>query len=324
MLHILYILLPIFGIILLGAFAERSHILPATTAKSLNQFVYWFATPPMLFSLMVDMRPEQFSWQSFVGFFLGTVGTYCITFGILRCLKYSIEQRTMAGLLATFPNAAFMGLPVILFLYPNNIEAKVAAGLCVVLPISVIMYVEMALTLRREKTANVWKSFTSVCATFMRNPIMVMVIIGSCIGLSGATLPDPIIEMARMMGATTAPCALFCMGMSFVAQITSYGPKLLGEKKAKGASLHWVKGMSLVLVMKLLCMPALVYTLCSFLGVKGEVLVSMTIMSSMPAGVLVSIFAAKYEVFEDESVAGIIIGTVTSVITIPLIMHIVL
>lgn len=85
-LDIITTLLPIFGIILLGALAYYSGFLPASLSVGLNQFTYKVALPCLVFNQLVRIAPGEFSSTFIWGTLLAIVVTYLIAYSIFLFL----------------------------------------------------------------------------------------------------------------------------------------------------------------------------------------------------------------------------------------------
>ncbi len=319
MLNIILTLVPVFGIMFMGAFAERTHLLPPQTAKCLNQFVYWFGLPAVLFSLMTEMRPQEFSWQMTLGIALGIMGTLWITTAIMRLMRYTATESALAGMLVSFPNGAYMGIPIIFMLLPQEVAVELAVGTLLVLSTLSLVYSEAILTLYHNPQAKLSATLKTAGLTLVKNPNMLAVFAGLLVGLSGITLPQSIMNIAKMLGSTASPGALFCMGMSFAAQVSAWGTGRPREHSQNydDSELKW---LCIILFAKLILMPLLIYGICKSLGVQGLSLAAATIIAAMPTGVATHVIAEKYGIFVERCVLAVIVGTFLSVFTLPLIM----
>lgn len=134
MLSILSTLVPVFGIILFGIVVERMGFLPIETSGCLNQFVYWIGLPMMLFNQLARMEAGQMSGGMVGGILLGYGITYLFAYVFFsNFLRRRWEESSVFALLSSFPNAAFMGLPIVVLLLPDSSEAAIVASLCAVM-----------------------------------------------------------------------------------------------------------------------------------------------------------------------------------------------
>lgn len=119
---ILSILLPVFALILIGIFVERLRLIPLDGAATLNMFVFNLAMPCLIFSSMAVSTPTALARAGYVGGCLaGMLACYMsVHAAISRGFRRRNSEGAMLGVLAAFPNTAFMGLPILMSLFPGN------------------------------------------------------------------------------------------------------------------------------------------------------------------------------------------------------------
>lgn len=334
MLTIITTLIPIFGIIGMGVFADRRQMLPASTASCLNQFVYWFSLPLLLFHQLAVLRPEDMPQGVAGGYVLGLGLALLLFFVLARLLGERREDALILGLMGSFPNAAFMGMPVILLLYPGDGQAALAASLAVVLASVNLIVVDTMLGAKSGGRRSLLRTAAGVLRSLYHNPIMVCSALGACVGLLGISLPQPLLVMAKMIGSTASPCALFCMGMALSAQVAGmssapHRARAAGEEGkpaassapvAPAAGCAWLRRQLPLHVFKLLVSPALVYGMTWLLGGRGTALASSTIMAAMSTAVVAFVLAEKYDAIPGDASLGIVLDTGLAALTLPLVI----
>ena len=326
-LAILGTLAPIFGIMLLGAFAHRRHILPEPTAHCLNLFVYWFSLPLLLFYQLARMKPEDVPPAATQGYVLGLAVALVLGTVLLRILlREKGKEALMLGLLGSFPNAAFMGMPIIFLLYPDHSGAAIMAGLAVVLTSINLIVVDTALDLKGghngtgdSQRRSPWRIALRILRSLYRNPMMVCAASGAAVSLTSVPLPETLLTVSRMIGSTASPCALFCMGMSLSAQLAAL-PQKGQEVQGQSASLGQPRRQIFVGVSKLLVSPLLVFALAYALGERGPTLVAATVMAAMPTAVVAYVLAEKYHAAAQDTSFGILSNTLASVLSLPVVI----
>ncbi len=310
---IILTLIPVFGIMFIGAFAQSKELLPSNTVLCLNQFVYWFGLPMLLFYAMATSNEAQVALFPVLGCVLGLLITQGIIACILRCMKFSWKDSLSGGLVACFPNVAFMGLTVVFLLYPNNSLATSVAGLTVLVPTVSLVLSDVALSMFDSKE----NSFAAYAKKFWinisRNPSLMGASMGLIVGLGGIPFPEPLLNISKMLGATAAPCALFCMGMSLKIQLNNW---------PNGIKISW-RAQAVMLTGKLFITPLVVYFLSYSMGATGVALATMTILSAMPTAVICHIIAMKHDALADECANSVLIGTVLSMLSLPLVIFLV-
>jgi predicted permease len=145
-----------------------------------------------------------------------------------------------------------------------------------------------------------------------RNPMVMSSLAGLLVSLLGIEPPQALLRATTMLGSTCAPCALFSMGMVLSAQMSgALGP----------ISLRDVLGpIVAVSGLRLLASPFIAYVILRMAGCTGDMLAAATVTFAMPVAVLVYILAERYEAKPAETSLTVIVSTLLSLVTLPLVM----
>lgn len=304
-------LVPIFGIIFLGMVAYYTGFLPTSLSLSLNQFTYRVALPCLVFNQLVKIKSGEFPSQLIWGSIVAIIITYIITYFIFVIIfRKTAQQSVILTLLATFYNAGFMGVPIVVLLFPGNAVVVAIGGLLTVLSSFILLFADGHLELvesdKDKQKVAIQKFFFSL----IFNPIFSASVLGAIWNIADLPLPTPILTMATMLGATAAPCALFCIGMILASQLTS------SDGFVKG----WFVKHLPVHIVKLVIQPLIVYICLVILGMKGEYVGIIILLIAMPTGTVAYIIAEKHHVYTRDASLDIFVNTALSIITIPCII----
>ncbi len=311
MLSILSTLVPVFGIILFGIIIERMDFLPLETPACLNQFVYWIGLPMMLFQQLSRMEAGQVSSALVWGMLLSFAVTYLIADLLFTGgFRKRSQEGAVLALLSSFPNSAFMGLPIIVLLLPGDTDAAVVASLGAVLTSANMIFTDSKLEFARHTGEKRGKAFRSLFRSLYHNPMLVYSALGALVSLFQIPVPRAILAMTGMLGSTAAPCALFCMGMILSRQMTS----------SRGFVKGWVRRQFPLHLLKLAAEPLIMFGILYLLGIRGTALGVATVVSAMPTAVAAYIIAEKYQVATEDSSLGIVVDTALSALTIPVLI----
>ncbi len=308
---ILITLIPIFGIMLIGAFSERFKILPSETSHCLGQFIYYFAMPMLLFYLMATADVKQMSYEIILFSSLALVLTSIVTIIILKTLKLSLKQAVLGSMLTSFSNSSFMGIPVIMLLYPNNDEALTAAALLAILTTLSYLFTDIFLGIEFNKSENKFSLVVKFIKTIIKNPTLLCVLFGAIIGFGEIDFPSSVLEITRMIGSTASPCALFCMGISLYTQIIN----LINNKKSNTYTLQI---QSIILLLKFIAFPLFMYISLLFTDASQITAATLIIVAGLPTGVSSYIVAVRHNIYPDLTSNTIVVGTLLSLITLPI------
>jgi predicted permease len=309
MLTIFYTIMPVFLLIVLGGVIQRAGWLPRDGAAALNQYVYRIALPALLFIAIAQSSPERQFEGSFIAALLAGLGIcYLLSFALFRI--FFGARTPLAGFQAfttTFANAAFLGLPILMALFPDNPDAVLAMGIYTLftMPFVLTGIAMLELGVERPEGTGRTRMWFSIGASLARNPILIGALAGLAVSLSGTTLPHWLASAAAMLGDTASPCALVAVGMVLAMQLQmSGGPKAQPVYQA-------VSG-----VIKLAVHPLLVWVCMRFFNVQGHWVPMGVLLAAMPTGTLAFVLAEAYDTDCANTSASVLLTTVFSFLSI--------
>lgn len=310
-------LFAVFGIMLLGTIVQKFKLLPVETDQVLNQYVYYIAFPAiLLIALAQQPIHEILQWGFIAGYSIAMLIIYLI------CLSISLiahpKQHAIAAiraLNATFGNTAFIGIPLLIILFPQQHSALVAAAIASLL--SVLMFavtlVSLELTINTQRRQH---AAIIMLTAVGKNPIIIGSLIGVGISAFGIILPPGLVMMIQQIGNTSSPCALFAVGM-VLAKAMRY------QKDSLLFSFSNLAELSLINLFKLIVQPTLTYFMLKCFGVNGDYLVMGVILSALPTAASVYLLAQRYNTQASSSAQGILFGTLMTFFSLPILENIV-
>lgn len=303
---VINVALPVFSIMALGYLAGRSGILGESAAPSLNNFVYWFALPALLFVSMAKLPLESLFYGPFLGaYFGGVLGTFALS--ILVAMIFFPDRPsilTLHGTAATFANVGYMGIPLFLTAFGPE---KLAPALSVTALSGVFVIGSIVLIVEMDVRAGTKLQVLlgGIAKSMVTNPLVMAPSAGIAFAYIGLTLPEPLENLGTILGAAAGPAALFAMGMALV------GKSIAGD----------LTETSWITVIKLFLQPALTYWLAfHVLDMPLFWAQSAVILSSLPTAALVFVMAQKYEIYIQRATASVLVSTVLSVLTVSFIL----
>ena len=110
---------PVFGLVACGFFAGRFGLVTQASSEALNQFVYAFALPAMLFIAVYRGSLEEILSGSFLlSVILATLATALVGFGVSYFLAGAPPaESTLRALNASFANTGYLGIPLVTVAY---------------------------------------------------------------------------------------------------------------------------------------------------------------------------------------------------------------
>jgi len=300
MLETLGVVLPVFGLILLGGLARWRGVLGPHAVSELNRFVVWLALPAMLFSIMAKASLATLWQPGFVAAFgLGSLLLFCVTVAMRRRV---LAEAGLDGLNAAYPNTGYMGFPLAAAaLGPASLPLMTMATIltvCFVFAFGVI-----CIEIGQQAGQSPWRLARRVGLALVRNPMLVAPALGAMASAGGISLPGSLDRFLALLGAAASPCALVALG-AFLAQARG------GRRTAWGA-VAWLTGL------KLVALPVLVWLLAAPLLQLPVLQVQAAVLAAaLPTGTGPFMLAEYYRRDAGTTSATILASTVLSVLTV--------
>ncbi|MCL1140163.1 AEC family transporter [Shewanella pneumatophori] len=304
-------LIAVFCIMLLGTLVQKSKLLPAETDQVLNQYVYYIAFPAiMLITLAQTPIQDILHWGYILGYSLAMLSCYFLSYFASRIITPAQSAcATMRALNATFGNTAFIGIPLMAMLFPTEQIALAAAAIASLL--SVCMFAIALVSLEMNVSRGKGSAPKIILLALGKNPIVVASLIG--IGLSSLSinLPESLALMIRQLGMTSSPCALFAIGM-VLAKSGQY------QRSSRFININQAAEISTINLVKLIIQPALTYVLMQWLNVEPQLIAMGVILAALPTAASVYLLAQRYQTQVITSAQGILLGTLLTFVSLPL------
>jgi predicted permease len=294
---ILAVTLPFFALVLLGYLAAQREVLPEDAIPGLNVYVLFFALPCMLFRFgssqpfarLIDVR-------------LLAIYTVCalamvaVTIALTwqRGARPGVDMKDAAfgALVAAFPNAGFMGVPLLVALLGDNAAGPVIGAILVdlILTSTLCLALAQASTHRADGVHDERGVFAAALLALRgaaTNPLPWSIVIGALFAAFDRELPGPIAQIVRMLGDSATPVALFTIG-----SVLSRAGRHAHSRTPVGRYLP-------VALLKLVLHPALVFGLGTAAIALGAPLprfglMVLTLVAALPSASNVSVLAERY------------------------------
>ena len=287
--QILGIVVPVYGIVLVGFVYARRHAPDLRAANRLNLEVF---TPALLFDVLAakDFQLTAYLDLAAAGAVI-VLGSGLIAWAASRPLR--IEPRTLVPPMM-FLNSGNMGLPLAVLAF----GASALPAAVVLFMIENLLHFTLGVRILDREAR---------LAGMLRMPLVLACLLGIAASLTGLRPPAAIGEGIHLMGQIAIPLMLFALGARLTeADLTHWRAGLIG------ALLRPIAG--LVLALPLLWL----------LPLPGDLPALLILFALLPPAVLNYMFAERYGQ-QPEIVAAIVIwGNLASLLVIPLTLAVVL
>ena len=295
----------VFIMILPGYVLSKMNILNENHTVGMSNLITYVTYPCMVICAM----QLEFSWEILnnckyvVLVFLGVVIVAMILSKILTTvIRLPSSQSGIMAFMMVFGNTGFLGLPVLNGLFGK--EAVFYGALC---DSSVdLLIFSLGVTLIRQAAKGDERMGLGETLKGIINPCFVCVIIGLVLYVLQITLPDIISGPLDMLGSATSPLAMMVVGAH------------LGRISFR--EMFMSKPSYLVCLLKLLVAPAVALIFVKLLVGSGTIFGTVIVMeAAMPCAMLSVILSEYYKADVEFATKGVMLTTILSLITIPVV-----
>ncbi len=302
------IILPVFGLILIGYIAGHTSILPALAVRGMANAATYLMIPVLLFRSTVGDGSVP-SWEPGIvlSYFSGCLIILVVALVLGRLLfRLTLDQLGVFGMASMYSNAALLGLPLMQMAFGANgliLQTKIIAfHSLILLPVTT-----MVIAMGRGQSGGPMKLIWPAVRDTVSNPIIIGIASGLLWSLTGLGIWGPLDKMTAMLSAAASPTALIALGAALAQSTLRIGREVL-------------EAMT-VSVLKLALHPLIVWFLASQVaGLSPEAVVVATVTAGLPAGANVYLQAHQFGVYVEGAVNAVMLTTLLSVISITLIL----
>jgi malonate transporter len=300
---VLSAVLPVFGLVACGYLAGRAGLVTQASSAALNQFVYAFALPAMLFiAVYRGSLDEILSGAFLAGVILATLGTALAGFALSRLVAGAPPaESTMRALNASFANTGYLGIPLVTVAYGERAALPAALATVATNIVSFALAIVLLELFVQPRRGGVRRALSGVA----RSPLIWPIALAFVFVYLNLRLPVPVEHFAALLAAAAGPCALFAIGL-FVSQLSIRA----------GAAATWQTSL-LKLVLHPLLMALLAYLVLPIDPFWAKIAV---VCASLPLGATAFVLAQRYKLLEAETSTGAVVSTAASVLTVSLVM----
>ena len=218
-----------------------------------------------------------------------------------RIMKIDREESPVYEAFYIFPNNLFMGYPVCASLY--------GAGCIFFVSVFNLAYNILFFTYGNWlfKEADGHKKSAAEIAKSIVKPGLVSSLLAVVLFLAEVKLPDGFVDVCQFVGQITSPLSMVVIG----SVIASYSVMDLLKYSWK---------IYVVSAFRLMVIPAVTYVIMTTLGFSGAMLGVAVISMGMPVGAMVSMGCVRAEKNEELGAAGIVVTTILSLLTTPVLL----
>jgi malonate transporter and related proteins len=301
---LLDVILPVFLVIGFGYAMARAGLFDDAAVDGVMRFGQSFALPCLLFRSVATLDLSvAYDPGLMLSFYIAALAGFVAGFAGARVIfKRPLEDAVAIGFACLFSNSLLLGLPITERAY----GAAALAGNFAIISIHAPFFyavgiIAMEGVRSRGMGLSARKLSLQVGRAIVSQPLVIGIICGFVVNLSGLPFPGVAMAAVNMMASAAIPAALFGLG----GVLVRYHPE--GDR----ATIAMICGISLILH------PGIAYLLGRFaFELDRDALRSVVMTASMAPGVNAYMFANLYGVAKRVNASAVLIATALSIGTI--------
>lgn len=285
----------LFLIMGVGYYSGKIKIIDDNTTSHLSNFIVSITLPMMILTsfdvkysnklFIIIMELLGFSLMAFI---------ISIIIGKIISFKFECNKKDILMFMSIFSNCGFIGFPVLKIIYGNN---GVLYTSIFNLVYNIFVWTMGIVIINDKKQEINYKKI-------LFNPNIMAVILGMILMVLSIKIPYSINSAFNLIGSMTAPLSMIVIGV------------MLTEVEFNDIFIDW--SLYYISILRLIIIPLIIYFLLSFLGVNKIVIGVIIICEAMPGGTLCPILAKSYNRNFKYASKIVLVTTILSIVTIPL------
>lgn len=293
-------ILKLFLLLILGFVLFKCHIFDEYTNKKISALIVNVASPMLIISSIAGVEGSN---KSIVFLMIGAGILMYIGFIILgkiinRIFPFPKKDWPVYECMVVFANTGFMGYPVLLDVFGQ--EAVFYASL-IHMAFNFFVYTYAIMCLTKGDDSEFKLNFKQLLT-----PGIILIFVGIFIYLFDIQLPSVLMDTINSVGSLTAPLSMMMIGSS------------LAVYPIKDSFTDW---RSYVFAfVRLMIVPFVTMIMCRLLHIDAYYANITIITNAMPVGSMVLMLATQYNANVKIVTRNIVVSTLLSVITIPIVV----
>ena len=293
-------MLKLFLLLVLGFVLFKCHIFDEYTNKKISSLIVNVASPMLIISSIAGVEGNN---KSIVFLMIGAGILMYIGFIILgkiinRIFPFPKKDWPVYECMVVFANTGFMGYPVLLDVFGQ--EAVFYASL-IHMAFNFFVYTYAIMCLTKGDDSEFKLNFKQLLT-----PGIILIFVGIFIYIFDIQLPSVLMDTINSVGSLTAPLSMMMIGSS------------LAVYPIKDSFTDW---RSYVFAfVRLMIVPFVTMIMCRLLHIDAYYANITIITNAMPVGSMVLMLATQYNANVKIVTRNIVVSTLLSVITIPIVV----
>lgn len=297
-------LVPIFLVILSGTLLKRCGFPGPDFWPAAERLTYFLLFPALLFASTATASLGEVPVQPLVAALIGTICLMTVLLYLLRRVLDGVDLPAFSSLFqGSIRFNTYVGFAVALVLFGATGLTLASVTIAVLIPLVNLLSVTVLV-----RISSAGKGLSTLLTSLVKTPPFLACVAGISINMAGIALPGPAVEFLQLFGRASLPLGLLAVGAGLT--------RLAG----RASLLMILTAMGL----KLIVLPALMWSLCRLLAVDDTATVIAVLFAALP-GSASSYILARQMGGDSQLMAGIVTAQITvSLITLPVVLSLVM
>lgn len=268
----------------------------------ISLLVYYFMLPALILRILWLAPLQQNSLYIALMAASGVLASMGLSIIISRFCLLSRASVGALILAASFPNATYMGLPILQATFGDwskNFALQFDMFACTPILLSLGIFISSSYG-QQENLGKLLRSMLKV-------PAIWATILAVVLNLNHVPMPEYLSGILEKMGGTVVPLMLLTLGLSL-------RPRLI--------ALDDIKPVLIISSIQLLFMPLMVWTTGQALPISAGHLIPVIIVGAMPSMLLGLVLCNRYKLDAGLYASAVLSSSLLSLITLPMILEI--
>lgn len=298
----LEVILQMAGLIVCGVgwrLLQPAGLAAVETRTVLTSLVYYLLLPALVLSVLWEAELGETSVLIAIAAAVGIFAGLAVGFLSCRLCKNSSAEAGAVILAVTFPNATYLGLPVLEATFGSwarGVAIQYDLFACTPLLFTVGVLVASRLGNSGEKSREVYRGLLAI-------PAMWAALLAVLLNWADVPLPSVLEGTLSLLERGVVPLMLFSLGLSLEWSRSRW---------------HVLPSLIPVVVARLLLIPFVVMLVAGSLGMTGELRSAVVLEAAMPSMVIGLVICDRFKLDVSLYAAAVTVTTALSLITLPL------
>ena len=288
LLAILGVTFPIFALVACGFVAIHRGLLPVGAIPGLSAYILSFSLPSLLFRLgRSTPLTELLDLPLILVYAVSGWLLFGATLVLSRNSRIGLKDASFGAFVAVYPNAGFMGIPLLLTLL-GDVGVRV---ILITLLVDCFLISSTCLSIvraegRKAASGGAVGAIAGALRAAAANPLLWPIAAGLACGALDVSIPAPVGKTISLLAETASPVALFTIGAILARNADSSIPK------------HPTIDYLPIALTKLLIHPSLIFlgglvARWAGLSLQDPALIALTLVAALPPAINVSMLAER-------------------------------